>query len=748
MKNLSLAVICASVFAAVEAFAGVGLPKEYQQVEYLQSTGTQYIARSGYTRNAKTSRVLAVWDAGSDWGGRDNDVLTASYRTVFGENDTKAPVAFSIRYNGSNLRDNTTGNLIKSVATGMSTLNVFFGNTATGTLQVVASSKTTNYNLTFSPTGYDSDPKAFPSVQMGIFCTDNSNYTDSRYTSWRYQSAIKLYALKIWERDDDGNDVLVRDYIPCYRKSDGTAGLYDCTGNTEGGLFRSNQAMEAKELFAGKEPTNFLCGPEMLNSNKIIIAYSRDDIPDGAGASPACGMSDLTPGEEFTALVANPSVLNPSKTFRYTVTGWERIVRNAAGTTVTSNGVDDVSTCTFTPAEGDEVYLTWIWKQEEASASKFQVRDASGDLIGTTYTDLAAAFAVATNGCAVELLADSVWDAPITITDQSIRLKSVDGARYTLTRISADAAFVLNQETTALVGAVSERILFNGSTYYYPVAQLIVTNLVVNCGSQDGVSGGYFALLKMGQTTSDYKHMNTTELKLENGAEICYFETDDDYMVKREDWQSSFRMRPGSWIHHISGKKGIYGVTDTSTHGQRSVVHIEGAKISDCTVTGDSSALIYLAFSKSITWNTIRFVDAVITNNLVASDFRGTVYLSCATTAAGEAMFNIGGNVRITDNFLLDGVTPANVRINTNTKMDIHQKLGDEACIGLKRRSNDAMVDPVEGAEIGFVTPTADKGKANAIYYDGNTNRRSFFGKIVGQTVVWSQKKGLMLILR
>lgn len=739
--------ICASIFAAVESFAGAGLPKEYQEVEYLQSTGTQYIAHSGYTRNAKTSRILAVWDAGSDWGGYNNGVCQNTYRTIFGEQGRTPEASFNFRhYNQKGIRDNRTSTLISSIVSGMSTVNVFFDEAVTGTLQVVSAGKTTSYNgLVFGPAGY---PTTFPTVEMGIFCNDNQNYTDTRYTSWRYQSAIKLYELKVWERDDNGNDVLVRDYIPCYRKSDGVAGLYDRTGNTEGGLFRSNQAMESQELFAGKETTNFLCGPEMLNSNKIIIAYSRDDIPDGAGASPACGMSDLTPGEEFTAFVANPSVLNPSKTFRYTVTGWERIVRNAAGTTVTSNGVDDVSTCTFTPAEGDEVYLTWIWKQEEASASKFQVRDASGDLIGTTYTDLAAAFAVATNGCAVELLADSVWDAPITITDQSIRLKSVDGARYTLTRISADAAFILNQVTTEPVGVTADRMLFNGSTYMYPVAQLIVTNLIVNCGSRDEVSGGYFSLLKMGHVSTDQKHYNISELKLENGAEICYFETDDDYMVKREDWHTSFRMRPGSWIHHVSGKKGIYGVTDTSTHGQRSVVHIEGAKISDCTVTGDSSALLYLAFSKAINWNTIRFVDAVITNNLVASDFRGTVYLSCATTAAGEAMFNIGGNVRITDNFLLDGVTPANVRINTNTKMDIHQKLGDEACIGLKRRSNDAMVDPVEGAEIGFVTPTTDKGKANAIYYDGNTNRRSFFGKIDDQTVVWSQKKGLMLILR
>ena len=38
--------------------------------------------------------------------------------------------------------------------------------------------------------------------------------------------SLKMYYFKIWN-----NDTLVRDYIPCYRTSDGVIGLYDLVEN-------------------------------------------------------------------------------------------------------------------------------------------------------------------------------------------------------------------------------------------------------------------------------------------------------------------------------------------------------------------------------------------------------------------------------------------------------------------------------------------------------------------------------------
>ena len=39
-------------------------------------------------------------------------------------------------------------------------------------------------------------------------------------------SSMQLYELKMWK-----DDVLVRNFIPCYRKSDNVIGLYDLVNN-------------------------------------------------------------------------------------------------------------------------------------------------------------------------------------------------------------------------------------------------------------------------------------------------------------------------------------------------------------------------------------------------------------------------------------------------------------------------------------------------------------------------------------
>jgi len=48
----------------------------------------------------------------------------------------------------------------------------------------------------------------------------------------RSLSAIRLYHLKLWE-----NNIIVRDFIPCYRNSDGEIGLYDSIND----IFYTNQ---------------------------------------------------------------------------------------------------------------------------------------------------------------------------------------------------------------------------------------------------------------------------------------------------------------------------------------------------------------------------------------------------------------------------------------------------------------------------------------------------------------------------
>ncbi|MBQ9657938.1 MAG: hypothetical protein IJV31_04120, partial [Clostridia bacterium] len=47
------------------------------------------------------------------------------------------------------------------------------------------------------------------------------------FTSFKRGAKMKVYSLKIWD-----NNMLVRDMIPCYRKSDGEVGMYDIVTDT------------------------------------------------------------------------------------------------------------------------------------------------------------------------------------------------------------------------------------------------------------------------------------------------------------------------------------------------------------------------------------------------------------------------------------------------------------------------------------------------------------------------------------
>ena len=59
---------------------------------------------------------------------------------------------------------------------------------------------------------------------QGEFCIGNNFYNEKAPTSW----PLVLYNLKLY---DPADDKLVRNLIPCYRKSDSAPGLYDIVNN-------------------------------------------------------------------------------------------------------------------------------------------------------------------------------------------------------------------------------------------------------------------------------------------------------------------------------------------------------------------------------------------------------------------------------------------------------------------------------------------------------------------------------------
>lgn len=168
------------------------LPTEYQQVEYIESTGTQYIDTSYLPSNI--TRVVV-----------DYQYTEISNTFLFGSRMSSSLRAYTVN----------VGNAKKDAVSAFgNTGNVKYADPDTkrhvidknrNLLYLDGELKLTHPNSVF-----------FSMYGMGIFAASNGS------TKGYLPSSARIYSLKIYH-----NDFLVRDFIPCYRTSDSVIGLYD-----------------------------------------------------------------------------------------------------------------------------------------------------------------------------------------------------------------------------------------------------------------------------------------------------------------------------------------------------------------------------------------------------------------------------------------------------------------------------------------------------------------------------------------
>lgn len=171
---------------------------DYQQVEYIASTGTQYI----------DTGIIPDQDTGFDiiYLTKDNiGYDNSGYGSVMGarrgskQNELQI-TTYTTEVNGfaGTLRYGTTEN-----NAGITT-NIKMRST------LINKVYTNNDDVEITLSDTFTSPKS-----LTIFALNN-NGTITQY------GKVQLYSLKIYD-----GDTLVRDYVPCYRISDGVAGLYD-----------------------------------------------------------------------------------------------------------------------------------------------------------------------------------------------------------------------------------------------------------------------------------------------------------------------------------------------------------------------------------------------------------------------------------------------------------------------------------------------------------------------------------------
>ena len=194
----------------------VGLPDGYTQLQYIESHGTEYID-TGFKPNQNT-RVVA--DVGKPTSGYDT---SDDSQSLFGART--AP------------NDNAYNFFMRSDSTGNPSLDDY-GTTRQNTETQFTYDRATidkNKNVTsINSTTYTHTEQTFACLYtLYIFACNSSDVAG-------FMCTARFYSMRIYSSSEDGNDLLIRNFIPV-KNPDGEYGLYDLVD----GKFYSNSGTGA-----------------------------------------------------------------------------------------------------------------------------------------------------------------------------------------------------------------------------------------------------------------------------------------------------------------------------------------------------------------------------------------------------------------------------------------------------------------------------------------------------------------------
>lgn len=199
-------IACEDFDTEIESISGgssARLPSEYQEVEYISGTGTQYI-NTLYKPNQDTKTEISV----------ETINLNGTFVPFGTRENARLDYVLGINFNSKNYIQYNTNTAIYSEGSSSSLLNTKF----------IARLDKNIGRITYNDTNID----IVPTTTSDFSCNTNlylgclNNNGNTQYLSPSY----KLYYCKIWE---DGT--LIKYLIPCYRKSDDEIGLYDLVNN-------------------------------------------------------------------------------------------------------------------------------------------------------------------------------------------------------------------------------------------------------------------------------------------------------------------------------------------------------------------------------------------------------------------------------------------------------------------------------------------------------------------------------------
>lgn len=208
------------------------LPEGYKQVEYIESTGTQYI-QTGFIPNQDTRVVI------------DYQLAEVNNGFLFGTRTLSEDNVYAISINNNNILSNYKTEAIV--------------NNANTQRHIIDKNKNKVYfdgDLKLTHEG----AKLALTDPLELFAIKNGS------TSGYMTSKTKIYSIKIYD-----NEVLTREFVPCYKETvDGTyekAGLYDLITNS----FFNNKGTGDFKI-----PRDIENNPIDINIKSIILNKDED----------------------------------------------------------------------------------------------------------------------------------------------------------------------------------------------------------------------------------------------------------------------------------------------------------------------------------------------------------------------------------------------------------------------------------------------------------------------------------------
>lgn len=304
------------------------LPDEYQQVEHLTNSGTQRIDTGLIPTNSTSIDITyqSLQPTGTSQyiaGSRLNASTTVEYAI----NGSSSNAYWDVRLGGQTVTITDVNRMTNKYR---SYLNITKG---TGTWTLTHTTTGTTYTKNTSGMKVNATANLFLFAYNNIDANTHAN--------------LRIYGCKIYEAG-----VLVRNYLPCYRKSDNEAGMYDLVENkfytnTGTGKFaigsdsesQPTPEMPAEIISVGNKTKNLFGNYETIENQYIdasgnyvnkegintyrYIAVEPNKTYTISGKSASKGyirVAEYTEDKTFIKRVYNPVMVNPIITITTTAT--------------------------------------------------------------------------------------------------------------------------------------------------------------------------------------------------------------------------------------------------------------------------------------------------------------------------------------------------------------------------------------------------------------------------------------------